>query len=357
MSNNFDSFDNNQFNNQQNSMNNSNYYYGNSQNTNQSNYYYGNNQNTNQDNNYTRYNQNTNQSNYYYGNNQNSNQGNVNGYNQYNNQGNYTNGDNASQYYFSNHPNVGQNSYSYNGQNSYSNNGQNFGGNSYSTYSGAYGISASTTSVLAYSYLFMFIQIIVSLFAAFLAFDSGIGFILIDSRASWLLTVFTGVIIVMIAQGCIKKNNAVGAGICLFIYSAFIGVVYSILGFIFEFQSIFVMLVVAGIVFATSSAIGFFTKKNLSVMGQIGYMLIVGGIILTFINIIFSLDFATNLISIVMLAAFIGITAYDTQKIKTLASENRNLSAVTLGMYGGLEIYLDFINIFIRILALFGKRR
>ena len=67
-----------------------------------------------------------------------------------------------------------------------------------------------------------------------------------------------------------------------------------------------------------------------------------------------SLDYAISIIGVVI---FIGLTAYDTQKIKTMASTHRDYSPNVIGLWGALELYLDFVNLFLKLLRLLGRRR
>ena len=124
------------------------------------------------------------------------------------------------------------------------------------------------------------------------------------------------------------------------------------------------------LVFGAMAIWGHNTKKDLSTIGTVGRMLLFGAIIVSFVNIIlyfFAPGFGTALdmiLNYVILAIFVGLTAYDMQKIREhalmMGAFEQNEQAVAarkvVATQGALTLYLDFINIFIRILSIFGRR-
>jgi FtsH-binding integral membrane protein len=99
---------------------------------------------------------------------------------------------------------------------------------------------------------------------------------------------------------------------------------------------------------------GYTTKRDLTAIGSLAVMALLGLIVATIINLFLKSSGLSYVLSYMSIAIFIGLTAYDTQKIKRLEtySESRNL-----GILGALTLYLDFINIFLDILRLIGKGR
>ena len=100
---------------------------------------------------------------------------------------------------------------------------------------------------------------------------------------------------------------------------------------------------------------GYVTKSDLTSVGSIGMMGLIGVIVLSVINIFMKSSGLDFMISIVGLAIFIGLTAYDMQKIKEMSKTNIGMSTTAIALFGALELYLDFINIFLRLLRLFGR--
>ena len=108
--------------------------------------------------------------------------------------------------------------------------------------------------------------------------------------------------------------------------------------------------------FAGIAVVAMKTKKDLSVIGIIGYMGLFALIIVSTFTLLFGAEESPFLL-IVGLALFIGITAYDVQKIKALTNSSANMSENTLAVFGAMTLYLDFINIFLKLLRLFGSKR
>jgi FtsH-binding integral membrane protein len=119
-----------------------------------------------------------------------------------------------------------------------------------------------------------------------------------------------------------------------------------------------------GVVFASTSALfgvmaiaGYTTKTDLTKMGSLLMIGLIGIIIASLINMFMKSDSMGYIISIISVIIFTGLTAYDVQKIKELAQVNDGSSDFKkLGVMGALTLYLDFINLFLSLLRLFGKR-
>ena len=156
-------------------------------------------------------------------------------------------------------------------------------------------------------------------------------------------------------------------------YAAVLGLTLSSIFLVYTSETIFLSFAVSAAVFGTMAAVGYFIKKDLTPLGYAGYMLLFGAIIVTLINVVLSFivpGFAQTLswiMNYVILAIFIGLTAYDMQRIKMMAvaavQEQRGYTselAVTtdrIALYGAMQLYLDFINIFLRVLAIMGRSR
>lgn len=111
--------------------------------------------------------------------------------------------------------------------------------------------------------------------------------------------------------------------------------------------------------FAAMAVLGYTTKKDLSGMGRILLMTLIGLIIATMVNVFFMHSAGFDLIlSYIGVIVFVGLTAYDTQKIKHMLmdAEGTGETAQKIALLGALSLYLDFINLFLYLLRLFGKR-
>lgn len=151
-----------------------------------------------------------------------------------------------------------------------------------------------------------------------------------------------------------------GFATALFVlYSALNGVTLSVLFYVYTSASIASTFFITAGTFGICSAYGYFTKKDLTSLGGFLFMALIGLIIATIVNWFLASSALYWIISYAGVAIFIGLTAYDTQKIKKMSlevdadSEEGKKGAVM----GALALYLDFINMFIFLLRIFGNRR
>ena len=106
------------------------------------------------------------------------------------------------------------------------------------------------------------------------------------------------------------------------------------------------------------SAFGYFTKRDLTSWGSLLFMALIGIIIASVVNIFWKNDMFQLIISYIGVIVFVGLTAYDTQKIKQLHLENADSETQSKGaIMGALTLYLDFINLFLFLLRIFGRRK
>ena len=151
------------------------------------------------------------------------------------------------------------------------------------------------------------------------------------------------------------KMNPTTAKVTFLIYSAVSGITFSGIFLYYELSSIIYSFLITAIIFGIFAFIGFTTKLDLTKIGTYFIIGLVGIILCTIVNIFLKSEVLYLIVSIICVIVFIGMTAYDVQKIKQM-----ELSGVVplenLPIYGALQLYLDFINLFIEILKFFGKR-
>jgi len=148
--------------------------------------------------------------------------------------------------------------------------------------------------------------------------------------------------------------------IILFVtYSALVGISMSFILLAYTLSSVFLTFAITAGMFGTMAVVGYTTKTDLTSFGKIMMMGLVGIIIATIVNMFMQSSMLHYIISYVGVAVFTGLTAYDVQKLKkigegtTYGEENTN----KLSILGALTLYLDFINLFLMLLRLFGDRR
>lgn len=143
------------------------------------------------------------------------------------------------------------------------------------------------------------------------------------------------------------------------LYSLLTGVTLSSLFIIFTTSSIFATFIVTAGMFAIMSLYGYFTNADLSTMGNILFMALIGLILSMLVNLFLQNSIFELIISGVGVIVFSLLTAYDTQRIKLLAqqlsADKETLSKVAL--FGALALYLDFLNLFLFLLRFTGARR
>jgi hypothetical protein len=141
-------------------------------------------------------------------------------------------------------------------------------------------------------------------------------------------------------------------------YSGLMGLSLSSLFILFTLPSIAQLFFVTASLFGFMSLYGYTTQKDLTSMGSFMFMGVVGIVIAGLFNLFFQNSVLQMIISIVGVIVFTGLTAYDTQAIKEsyLEGESSEISGKKAIM-GALQLYLDFINLFVSLLRLFGDRR
>ena len=164
---------------------------------------------------------------------------------------------------------------------------------------------------------------------------------------------FVGLLLTFITGYYVASNEYTFYKIFM-LYSIVSGLTFSSIFMIYNLTSILVIFLAASLLFGVFACIGYFTKMDLSKLGTYLFMALVALIICIIVNLFVGNNTFELIISYVSVLVFIGFTAYDMQKIKRLCglTTNENIAVI-----GALELYLDFINIFISLLDIFGKER
>ncbi len=211
-------------------------------------------------------------------------------------------------------------------------------------------------------YMWMGLALTVTGIVAMRVADSGFiesMFMGSSSAAPFYILIFVELGLVWWMSSRIDSMSSGFATGLFILYSALNGVTLSVLFMIYTSASIASTFFITAGTFAACSAYGYFTKKDLTSMGGFLFMALIGLIIASVVNWFLASPALYWLISYVGVAIFIGLTAYDTQKLKKMSlgldvdSEQGKKGAVM----GALALYLDFINMFIFLLRIIGDRR
>lgn len=204
----------------------------------------------------------------------------------------------------------------------------------------------------------MFTWLFVGLFTTF---ASGYGLSLVPALAAKVLAI--GVIPIIIIELAIsilmgfriKKMSKITAIICYIIFSITTGITFSTLFLAYELTSLMSIFVITSLIFAALAFYGHKTNKDLSKLGIILLISLLVTFVVSLINLFIFKNPAVNVaISAISALVFSLYVAYDMKVVKLLANE---LDEDKVAVFGAFNLYLDFINLFVRLLELFGKEK
>ena len=144
------------------------------------------------------------------------------------------------------------------------------------------------------------------------------------------------------------------AQLCLHGFAALMGLSFAMIFAVFTMGSIVSAFMSAAILFAVMSGYGYFTKQSLDSMGKFMFVGLIAIIIASIVNIFIGSTVMQMVISALAIIIFLGLTAYDTQKIREMISVD---TSPAVEVSGALTLYMDFINLFLNLLQLFGGRK
>lgn len=220
---------------------------------------------------------------------------------------------------------------------------------------------ARQNALLRSVYNWMMLGLAVSGITAYLTVNSDtmLNFIFGNSYMIWVL--FIGEIGLVIAlSGAVNKMSAYTASMLFIAFSILNGLTLSSILLIYTTESIATTFFIAGATFGVTSLYGYITKRDLTSWGNFLFMGLIGIIISFVINIFWQNSMFDFLISAIGVFIFVGLTAYDTQKIRRMGEEMGDEDSERVGkiaILGALALYLDFINLFLLLLRFFGRER
>ena len=246
--------------------------------------------------------------------------------------------------------NVGsQDSYGYNDPYGNSGNGM--------TGIGGAGIAAPFQGVLTGSFMYMFIALLITGIVSLFTFQSGLFSNIIQTPYLFIGLLVVELIIAFIATGAMRKNNVVLSAVFFGLYAVMNGITISYIYFMYAGESIAQVFFITAALFGGMAIFGKITKKDLSGLGSICLIGLIGILLGSLVNMFLRSTGVEYIITIVGIVVFLGLTAYDVQKIKKVASNHMGYSVTVLSLWGAMELYLDFINLFLKLLRLMGRRR
>ena len=226
--------------------------------------------------------------------------------------------------------------------------GTNYFGNTYKT---ADQINTAMGRVYGHMSLAVVVSMIVSYF--------------VGTSPELLQFFFTGVmkwivifapLVAVFGVGMVLANNPSKsvAQLCLHGFAALMGLSFATIFAVFTMGSIVSAFMGAAILFGTMSFYGYFTKRSLESLGQFMFIGLIAICIASIVNIFIGSTVVQTVISALAIIIFLGLTAYDTQQIREMISVD---DSPAVEVTGALTLYMDFINLFINLLNLFGDRK
>jgi uncharacterized protein len=182
------------------------------------------------------------------------------------------------------------------------------------------------------------------------------GNLVFVSPLKWAL-ILAPLAMVMLLSFRIEKMSVSAAQLTFWAYAALVGVSFGSLGLIYTAGSIAQVFFITAGAFGALSLYGYTTKRDLTGLGSFLFMGLIGLIIASLVNLYFQSGMMSLVLSAVSVLIFTGLTAYDTQKIKEMYFDGDDVAVMgRKAIMGALSLYLDFINLFLSLLRLFGNR-
>lgn len=177
------------------------------------------------------------------------------------------------------------------------------------------------------------------------------------SGMMWIILIAQiGIVILLSAR--LHKMSMTTATLLFILYSAITGVTFGSIFLAYSMSDIIATFFVTAGTFFVTSLVGYITRMDLSKLGSILYMLLIGLVIATVVNIFLGSSGLYMICTYLGVLVFVGLTAYDTQRIKNMFNEHGTAdeNGQKLALMGAFTLYLDFINLFIYLLRLIGGR-
>ncbi len=213
---------------------------------------------------------------------------------------------------------------------------------------------AEVNDVFSRVFLWMFGGLFVTGIIAYLIYSSGLVYAVCTPPLLYIC-IIVELVLVIATTAAIRKLSPTIAASLFIAYSAINGVTLSSIFVLYDMNSIGVILIETSLLFGVLAFIGYTTKVDVSKWGTVLLAALLVSIVASVINLFVGSTGIEIALTWITLLIFGGLTIYDTNKIKNLMAVESDVKRIAI--YGALELYLDFINIFLKLLRLFGKRR
>lgn len=219
--------------------------------------------------------------------------------------------------------------------------------------------SESMSTYIAKVYGWMTMALCISGFIAFYTANSPTLLARIYGNPPVIIVLIIGQLaMVMLLSAGIKKMSSSAASAAFLVYSVLNGFTLSFIFMIYTSASIYLAFFITAITFGAVSIYGITTKKDLTSIGNLLFMGLIGIIIASVVNMFLGSTGLYYIISYISVVVFVGLTAYDTQRIKGFYYESSGKDySKNLAIFGALMLYLDFVNLLLNILRILNGKK
>jgi FtsH-binding integral membrane protein len=208
-------------------------------------------------------------------------------------------------------------------------------------------------------YVWMTLAMVITGFTAYgVATSPGVQQAIFTNQILFWGLIIAEFALVIGVSAAINRLSLAMATLMFILYSVINGALLSSIFLIYTASSIATVFFITAGTFATMALIGYTTKTDLSSIGKYLFMALIGLVIATFVNFFIKSSGFDYILSYIGVLIFVGLTAYDSQKIKQmlLQAPDAGEGAQKIALLGALSLYLDFINLFLYLLRIFGRR-
>ena len=222
------------------------------------------------------------------------------------------------------------------------------------------GVKNNITIYLTRVYNWMALALFITgLVAYYAATSEQIKNLIFTSKFIFYGLIIGELLLVVYLSRAIQKISQNTAIMVFLLYAMLNGLTMSVIFMIYTTSSIASTFYITAGTFGVMSLYGYYTKNDLTKIGNLAMMGLIGIIIASIVNMFFQNDMMGWIITYLGVAIFVGLTAYDTQKLKEIGANGfkNGESMEKIAIMGALTLYLDFINLFLFLLRIFGDRR
>ncbi len=221
-------------------------------------------------------------------------------------------------------------------------------------------VSLAFPALMRKVYVWMTLALVITGLTAYgIANSPGLFYAIVSNQFLFWGLVIGEFALVLGINSAIHRLSITTATLLFILYSVVNGATLSVIFMVYALTSIANVFFITAGTFAVMAFIGYTTRKDLTSLGKMLFMGLIGIIIATVVNIFLGSSMLNMIVSYVGILVFIGLTAYDSQKIKRLlyTADSTDESAQKIALLGSLTLYLDFINLFLMLLRIFGGNR